>query len=187
MSFGIGLTPDMEDALAGGAALYLFAEIDHPDGVVHLWNGVGDVEWNGDTYSGKGALGWLSAQQQSTDLHIQDRVMTIRGVDPAELAFLTGNVRGRDALFWLGCLDRWGRVVPDPFVIDEIVMDSQTFPVSDRGEASIQIRGFSGLWTLERAQNIAWSTEEAKLTYPDETGFDMIPTLVNVEVKWKKN
>lgn len=184
MSVGVGLTARMQQAIKEGRPLYLLAAIDHPDGFVYLWSGTGDLVWDGNTYVGRGALGSLGQIEESSELEIGQRVMTLKGVDPEATQFLAANVRNRTATFWLACLDRQGKVIRDPYLLEEVLMDGQSLPVDEQGRVSVQITAYSGFWNLERAQDIAWSTEEAKLDYPDETGFDMIPSLVNKETKW---
>lgn len=183
MSFGVGVTARMQAALAAGAPLYLFADIDHPDGMVRLWSGTGDIVWDGETYIGRGRLGTLSQVESGSALQINDRLMTLAGVDPTQTQFLSADVRNRVASFALGCVEG-GKVVRDPYLIDEILMDSQSLPVNEGGQMMIQITGYSGLWTLQRPQNLAWSSEQAKTEYPDETGFDFIPSLTNKDTAW---
>lgn len=185
MSVGYGLTARMQKHIKAGGPLYLFGELDHPDGMVRLWTGIGDIEWNGETWLGRGKLARLGQVQSSEELMISDRVMSIVGVDPAQLSLLTGNVRNRVATFWIAGVDR-GRVIADPYLLDEVLMDAQAFPVDENGQASIVITGFSGIWTLERAQEIVWSSEEAKTEYPAETGFDLINELAQKEVRWTR-
>lgn len=186
MSFGVGLTASMQKALKEGVPVFLVGAIDHPDGMVRAWSGIGDLIWNGETFYGKGDLGGITQVSQSQELEIQDRTIYLRGVNPDQLAFVTSNVRNRIATFWLACVRAGNKIVRDPVLLDEMEMDGQSFPVDERGNAMIKITAFSGLWTLERAQNVAWSPEEAKRAYPEETGFDMIPTLQNREVLWKR-
>lgn len=183
MSFGIGVTARMQAALKRGAPIYLFADIDHPDGYVYLWSGTGDIVWDGRTYIGRGWLGALSQVEAGSALQINDRVLVLQGVDPTQTQFLSADVRNRIASFALGCVER-GKVVRDPYLLDEILMDSQSLPIDERGRMSIHITGYSGLWTLQRPQNLAWSSEQAKTEYPSETGFDFIPSMVNKDTKW---
>lgn len=173
----------MQAALDAGAARHLFAIIDHPDGMVYLWSGTGEIEWDGNTYLGRGALGGWGQVQSGSTLQISDRTLTLRGIDPEQTQFLSANVRNRIAQLYLGCVVD-GVVVPDPYLIEEVDMDSQSLPIDERGRMSVQITAYAGLTTLQRAQNKAWSSEEAKSVYPDEIGFDLIPQLQNKETKW---
>lgn len=175
----------MQAALGRGAPLYLFGQIDHPDGMVYLWTGIGSIEWDGNTYTGKGRLATIGQINKTQELTLDQRVMRLAAVNPDDLALLTAAIRNRTATIYLGAVED-GAVVADPYLLDEITMDSQSFPVDESGVASIQLTGFAGIWTLERALSIAWSSEEAKKEYPDETGFDLIPLLVNKDTSWKK-
>lgn len=185
MSFGIGLTARMQSALRRGLPLYLFGQIDHPDGFVYLWTGIGSIVWEGNTYIGKGRLASIGQISNSRELNIDQRVMRLAAVNPEDLTLLTGAVRNRTATIYIGAVEN-GVVVADPYLLEEITMDSQSFPVDDSGMVAVQITGFAGIWTLERALSIAWTTEEAIKEYPDETGFDLIPSLIDKDTSWKK-
>lgn len=181
------LTAAMQAGIEQGFPRYVFAEIDHPNGMVRAWGGVGDIEWNGSTWKGVGALGRLSQVERSTELQIADRTITLRGVDPDASNYLSGSVRKRVAKFWIALLHPVTRtVVPDPYLIDEVQMDSQSLSNGEDGNLEVNITGYSGLWTLQRAQNLAWSTEQAQAAYPGDTGFDQIPSLVNKDTKWRQ-
>lgn len=184
MSFNADLTARMQAALDAGAPYYLFADIDHPDGMVRLWTGIGLIEWDGETYIGRGRLGTLSQVETSSVLQIADRTLRLSGLDPTQGDFLSADVRGRVAEFAIGCVVK-GKVVRDPYLVDRVLMDAQKLPVDENGMVAVEISGFSGLWTLQRAQNLAWSAEQSKVDDPDETGFDFIPSLVNKDTKWK--
>jgi hypothetical protein len=48
----------------------------------------------------------------------------------------------------------------------------------------VSIIGRSGFYTLERNIDEAWTSEDQKTLYPNDTGLDMIPGLQNQDVIW---
>jgi hypothetical protein len=49
---------------------------------------------------------------------------------------------------------------------------------------AISITARTGFYTLERALDEAWTTEEQKLTYPTDSGLDLISGLQNQTIQW---
>ena len=47
----------LRQAILDGAPPCLLADIDHPDGMVHVWTGLGTLVYGGNTYLGVGILG----------------------------------------------------------------------------------------------------------------------------------
>jgi hypothetical protein len=75
-------------------------------------------------------------------------------------------------------------VVPDPYPILESQLDYQSMNADEAGSVTISITARSGFYSLERALDEAWSTEEQHLLYPDDSGFDMISGLTNQTLNW---
>lgn len=178
------LSDAMARAMKEGAPRALFAQIDHPSGTGYFFSGVGSRSWNGQTWKGTGTLGTVAPIQKSTDISVQDVTFTLSGVDADNLATLTEDVRNRLASVWLACFDKYDNVVVDPYKLVDAELDYQTLDISDDATATISITAHSGMYVLDRAVDEAWTPENQKLKHPDDAGLDMIPTLVNQDLRW---
>lgn len=178
------LTSRMADALRKRKPLALLAEIEHPDGAARFWTGIGPLSWNGYTWTGSGTLGSVAPIRHTSDLAIQEINFGLAGVDPAIVATLDDNVRNLAGLVWLACVGPGNSVIRDPFQIVDAVLDYQSFSASEEGTVAISITARTGFYTLERALDEAWTTEEQKLLYPTDSGLDLISGLQNQTIQW---
>jgi hypothetical protein len=178
------LTARMAAALRKRRPLALLAEIGHPSGIARFWTGIGKLSWNGYTWTGTGVLGTVTPIKHTSDLVIQEINFSLGGVDPTVVATLDDNVRNLSGKVWLACLAPGNSVVRDPYQIVDAVLDYQSFTASEDGNVGISITARTGFYTLERALDEAWTTEEQKLTYPGDSGLDLIPGLQNQDLQW---
>jgi hypothetical protein len=180
------MTKRMRDALRKGYPLALLSEIDHPDGLEHYWTGIGELEYGGNTYTGTGFLGSISQVKYTAEIAIQEVALKIRGLPADVAAQLTEEVRNRQALIHLACLDPRGRVVSDPYEVVDGLMDYQAFTAGDDGTVEISVFLRTGFYTLERSIDQAWTPEEHKTLYPTDVGLDLIPVLQNQDLVWTR-
>lgn len=181
------LTSRMAEALRSRQPLALIAEIDHPDGPGRFWTGIGKLNWNGVDWTGTSTLGSVTPIQHTSDLIIQEINFAIAGVDPAIVAQLNDNVRNRSGKVWLACLDDDHSVVRDPFQIVDAQLDYQSFSASDDGSVGISITARTGFYTLDRALDEAWTTEQQHLLFPDDSGLDLVSGLQNQTLQWTQS
>lgn len=178
------LTARMAEALKKRKPLALLAEIDHPSGAARFWTGVGVLSWNGFSWTGAGTLGSVAPIKHTSDLTIQEINFGLAAVDPAIAATLGDNVRNLSGKVWLACLGSGNSVIADPFQIVDAVLDYQSFSAAADGTVAISITARTGFYTLDRALDEAWTTEEQKLTYPTDSGLDLISGLQNQTIQW---
>lgn len=172
-------------------AMALLCEIDYAAGPVRLWSGIGALTWNGQTWTGAGTLGQITSSPRTTDLRIDEVRLSLAGVDPATANELSFDIRNRVAKTWIALVGLQRRVIGQPILLDDILLDYAMDAVGDDGLVTLTLVGQAGFWTLERASETAWSQEEAILTWgrdgfgnPIETGFDMIAALRTRDTKW---
>lgn len=177
----------MVQAIKRGAPRLVFAKIEHPDGDGYFHNGIGQIEYDGHVWAGGGSFVAVGPINRTSDVSIQEVNFTVSGISQEIVAGLNSDVRDRAGMVWLVCLDDAGKVIPDPYLMVETLLDNQSFKVEDDGSATITITARSGFYTLERAVDEVWSSENARKDYPLETGFDLIPSLQNKDIRWTPN
>jgi hypothetical protein len=178
------LTSRMADALRDRKPLALLAEIDHPDGAARFWTGVGKLNWNGFVWTGTSSLGSVTPIQHTSDLIIQEINFALIGVDPTIVATLNDNVRNLSGKVWLACMGPGNSVIPDPFQVVDAQLDYQSFSAAEDGTVGISITARTGFYTLDRALDEAWTTEEQHLIFPSDSGLDLISGLQNQSLQW---
>lgn len=181
------MTYRMAQHLRRRKPIALLAEIDHPDGCGRFWTGIGNLYWRGQTWVGSGALGTVTPVKQTSDLVIQEIQFRMSGISQDIAAKLNGDVRNRSGKVWLAGIGKGNTVISDPMLIADSELDYQAFDASEDGSVSVVITARTGFYTLERAIDEVWSTEDQKLRYPNDSGLDMIPALQNQDVQWTPN
>ena len=176
----------MARAVRKRSPLALLVEIDHPDGTVRYWSGIGTLDHGGYEWRGAGHLGSIQIAPRVTDLRIDEIKMSLRGIGPEDAVDVNMDIRNRKAWVWIAALDDAQHVIDDPLLIDEILLDYATDEIGEDGTVAITLTGQTGFWTLERTTEAAWSMEDAVARWGEgvETGFDYITSLRLKDTKW---
>lgn len=173
--------------LRKGGEVALLAYVDHPAATMkHFWSRSGDLVWKGDTYKGVGILGRISGISKTTTLEVKQITLSLRGVPPTSTEFLSATVRNRSVKIWLAAISR-NKVVGEPFLLIDDLMDFQKLRINDDGTATLEITINVGFWTIERAVNKAWTHEAQIAKFPDDTGLSQIPLLANKQSNWRQS
>lgn len=177
-------TPEMAEAIRSGRPKVPMIQVDHPSGMFRAWAGIGTLDYNGYPWTGAGNLISVAPVKATTDLQIQELKFTLSGVSQEMLALLEENVRNRIGTAWLACTDTRGQIIRSPWEMAECELDYQEFDADDDGTCKVSVIGRAGLYTLDRPLDEVMSPENQKLTYPDDTGFDLLPALQNKKTAW---
>ncbi|WP_448043820.1 hypothetical protein [Bradyrhizobium liaoningense] len=178
------LTPEMATALQDGKPRGMLVKIEHPSGTGYFATGVGKISWNGQTWLGTGKFGSVTPIKHTSDISVQDIAFSLSGIDPTVVAQLNDAVCNLSGQAWLFCLNDDGTVVRDPYQLIDSQLDYQKFDIDAEGKATISIIAHSGFYTLVRGSEEAWTPENQKLTYPTDTGLDMLYSLQNQDLQW---
>lgn len=185
--------PQLDHAFRTGKPRVLLCFIDHPDGVVRVWSRTGTrvftdtgvPEIDGYEWRGLGIAGRITGATSSVPLQIKQVTFELAGVPPKAAAYLSGKVRNRVGKVWFGALDG-RRLIPNPDLVVDSVLDYQKLAVQDNGTCTIRILGNIGFFNLTRASNRAWTHERQQIRFPGDVGLSLIPELGNKEVRWRK-
>ena len=151
---------------------------------LNLWSGVGEITFNGDVYTGTGALGGISAVEETEQTKAAGLVFSITGIPSSFISTALGeDYQGRTAKLWFGAMDAAGGLVVDPELLFVGRMDVMT--IDEDGEtATIKVSVENLLVALESTSERRYTPEDQKLDFPDDTGFDQVVALQDVTVTW---
>lgn len=181
------ITKAMCRALLARWPIVLLSEIHYEDTVLYLWSGTGELSFDDKTWLGLGIFGTVGPIRQTSDITIEDTTFRLSGVSEEAMVVLSAQVRNKPAKVWLACLTPDGKIVRDPYQIADMEIDYPTFDADDgNGSAAVGLVARSGFYTLERAIDEVWSSEDQRARYPDDTGMDLISTYANKEILWTR-
>lgn len=182
------ISANMASEFEGRNALpILLAQLEFDSETLYMWSGLGDLVWDGNTYTGAGSLINISTVQENQNLEAQGIVCSLSGVPSTLLAVaLQERSRGRPFRLWLGAIDEGNSpraLIDEPYRIFTGLMD--VMEISDDGEAAIiRLSVESSMLTARRAKIQRYTSEDQKKTYPTDLGLDFINQLQDKEVVW---
>lgn len=169
----------------------VLVKMQHPDGDVCLWDGVGQLDHDGQEWLGLGKLGAVSIGQSDVEVKIDDVVFTLSGIDEDYVGYLDQTVKGCKAWVWKAFIG------PDYKVrfqelLSECELDQPSFSIEPTGQATMSVVANGGFYFLEVQSKAVWDTEEQRNYLvslgedPDsDTGFDMMSELKNLTLAWE--
>ena len=166
--------------------LILLHEIDHPDGYVRAWSGVGSLSYATYSWFGFGDLVSIEGLGGSRKTEVRVVTATLAGVTPEQLSFVTKKVRGRLARLSLAALRTDQRAVNgDTFVLCQGLCDTQDHQIEQGRQAKIVITVNQPVFIMDRAPNLAWTPDWLKAEYGDDVvGLDDLPGVASRNESW---
>ena len=150
---------------------------------VLAWTGNGTITINSEEYIGVGTLMAIDAVSETASVQAKGVQVQLSGV-PNDLisAALNESYQGRDAIVYFGALSG-GAVVTSPYVAFKGFID--TMIISESAElATITLAAESRLIALEVAKVRRFTSEDQKIDFPDDKGFDFVAGLQDKEIVW---
>lgn len=162
------------------------AEFDSGD--LKLWTGVGEITFNGETYTGAGNFLAISESQETLGVEAQGATFTLTGVNQAIISiFLTEEIQNRQITCWKAIYDPSGSpvLIADPVVAFRGRMDVPQ--LNETGDTStIGVQAENRLIDLGRIKVRRYTPEDQKAFYAGDLGCDFVSTIQDVEIVWGK-
>jgi hypothetical protein len=183
-------------ASSGASAPVVFAVLTFANETLYLFGGVGSLVTAGPPYSalstfpygqtftGVGWLGKVSAIPQTTKVQAQNITLALSGIPSALVTEVTSQVRiTGTATIYLGFFNSSGALIPDPIQIFAGALDVPT--LDDSGETStISITCENPLLSLNLAPNRQFDDMDQQIYFPGDLGFSYVDSLENIPLYW---
>jgi len=183
------LTVGMAAAIAAGTVrpAILYEGVFVSGGVdqyLRLWTGVGDLSWNGYTWTGGGQLLAISPIEEASEVRAVGFTVTLSGMPSALIANALTNARqGKPGTLWLALFDSAGAVIADPYQLQGGRLDFTI--IEDNGDTcTIGAQYESRLVDLERPRERRYTHEDQQLDYPGDLGFEYVASLQDKQIVW---
>ena len=164
----------------------LFLEGVFASGTLRLCTGVESFVWAPYTWIGAGNLLQISEIQESSDVEATGFTISLSGQPSANIAIALASCRqGSICRIWLGALDADGALIADPVLLRRGRLDVPS--IDDTGEeCTISITYEDRLVDLERARERRYTTADQQIDYPEDLGFQFVPSLQDAVDVWGK-
>lgn len=185
------LTAGMQaEVVAGTVRPVILCDFVFDSGTMHVWSGLGQLSWSGNTYEGVGTFLQISAVAETSALRANGLTFSLSGLPPDEeeqsailVKALAENYQLRPCRVWLGMMDEDLDIIADPFLIFEGRMDTMTIH-DDPANPTIELTAEHHLVALERPHERRWTDEDQRVDFPTDRGFQFVSALQSKEIIW---
>ncbi len=186
MSAKRDLTAGMETAVTDDVVYpVIFMEGEFSTGWGRWWSGFGEYSWSGYTWVGLGGLVSMSTIKETASVSAQGFSIALSGQNPATLSLALQACRqGKVGRIWLAGFTAAGAMIADPYLLREGKLDVAG-GTEDGDQAIIKVSYEDRLIDLERAREYRYTTESQRLFYPNDLGFEFVPSLQDAFDVWK--
>ena len=162
----------------------VFLESEFASGTLRLWTGFGQIDWNGQTWTGGGTLLGISEITETADVRAVGITVSLSGMPASVISLVLGQARqGLPLTIYVAAMDAAGAIIATPYRSYQGRLDVPT--IEDGGETGIVAIAYENrLIDLERPRARRWTHEDAQIDHPTERGFEYISGLANREVYW---
>ena len=152
--------------------------------VLNIWNGIGDLAYGGNTYTGTGDLLSISQITETADIQASGINVSLAGVKSSLIVIAKDHdYQGRPLTVSLGAFDASGSLIADPVIVFSGFMDTMT--ISESGQYStISIAVENKLIAFERSKVRRYTAEDQKIDHPTDKGFEFVTAIVQKEIIW---
>jgi hypothetical protein len=165
------------------ASIFLAVDFDFPSGRIRLWTGWGDITINGNTFTGVGTLGEVSATPDRSQLVAERKSYKLSGVDPSLVPESDiDDCFGRSVIEYFGFLTESGQLVATP----EINWEGRIDGINrlDSAEPYIQVQAENRMVLLDRPNGWRYTHEHQQQFFAGDDGLKLIPSTITAEITW---
>jgi hypothetical protein len=162
--------------------MQVMVDLDFASGHVRAHDGIGPIEFGGNTYSGVGTFGSIDAVDEDSEIIAKPLKLTLSGVDASMIEIATaGDYQGRVATIYLGfCRESTNTLVADPEVAWEGYMDTMSVRLGKESFIELNCEH-----RLRREPRIArYTSADQQLAYPGDLFFDLVPKIPGYVGAW---
>jgi|SRR5579875_1566294 len=179
------LTSGMLAAIAAGEVRpIILVQATFASGAIYVWSGIGDLNWNGQTWKGLGQFGKITPINETTTGEARGMTLELSGV-PADLVGDALNEINAQSpvVIYVGFMDTSGNVIVNPEQRWKGLMDATH--IAEAGTtATLQINVESKLIDLGRARERHYTHADQQIDWPGDNGFVYVNGIQELDVIW---
>lgn len=141
-----------------------------------------DLDYNAETYLGRGYLASVSGASEGVDLRPQQASVSLSGIDRALLSSFTSNEYiNRAASISIAIIDLAGEVVSTIPILSGFMTD---LSVVYGSESSVKVTIEDQLALWNRPRSVRYTRAEQLKRNPNDKGFNFVLSIENKDIIW---
>jgi hypothetical protein len=178
------LDPNMQAALSAGVIVpAILCQLSFTSGTQYIWSGVGNLVWNGNTFTGVGTLGSIGAITEGTTVKANGTTVTLSGISASLYGDCMDDIQlGASASLWFALLSQ-GTIIGTPYMIFGGMVDQPT--VSEGADTiSITLDLETRLTNLQRPNMRRYTSADQRLLYPTDNSMQWVEQMNDEALIW---
>lgn len=169
---------------AAGAKPVFFVQIVFSNETIYLWSGFGSITWNGQSWTGMGWAGSISAIPETKAVAAQNIVLALSGI-PTQLVTdaLSHVQQPSQVTIWFGFLDASNNVIADPSECFNGHLDVPTL-TEGGSTCTLAISAENPLVDLARPPNQRYTDCSQQTDFAGDLGMSFVIPLENLLIVW---
>lgn len=174
-----------EASAASNRPIVLFSG-EFASSTLRLWNGYGDLSWDGNTWLGNGWFSGIEGGDETTELEAVDMTVMLSGISSAIVSLLLSDQKqGGLGKLYIGFLNSSGGVIADPYLWWQGgYSHAEISEASDQTMARLVYE--SVLVDMDRPREGRWTHDSQQDTFPGagDRGFEYVMAAANWSGQW---
>lgn len=163
--------------------IFNLVKLEFDSGDVTVWNGRGNIVFDGDTYTGIGDLGRVSGLEEGIEQRAFGIAMELGGVPASSLNLaLDEDLQNRKVQVWLGFFDSSYAIIADPMLAFRGRMD--TMDITLGKEATIVLTAESRLRDWGRPRIRRYTDADQQSRFSGDLFFQFVSDTTEKEIVW---
>lgn len=153
-------------------------------GTVRIWSGLGDLEWDGKSWSGVGSLLGMGSIDETREVVAGGTTISLSGVplDLVQVAIDEAR-QGLPGRIWVGLVSESGSIIADPVQAFSGRLDVPEI-TDDENTCTITISYESRLIDLTVPRTWRYTHESQQVLFPGDLGFEYVTAIQDREITW---
>lgn len=164
----------------------IFAFFDFETGPLYVWNGIGTISWNGESWRGLGEFGNVSGIAETTTTDSTGPTFTLSGAPSTMIALIfDDNFNGRAVKAWIGMRDtNTDVIIADPYPVFVGRMDKVEISKDDGTTCDISVTAESKNYAPNQADDRRFNDGDQQIDFPGDTGFAYLASTGQRIIPW---
>jgi len=149
-----------------------------------FWTGIGDLSWNGFTWTGAGELISVGQASEGSEMKAQGLTISLSGVPTELLALVFENLRqGQRVNVYIGTINNAGVLTANPAIYFSGRVDVPA--IADGGDtATISLQVENRFVDFEKNRSLFYTPQTQAIYFPGDRAFDQVTALQDQKIFW---
>ena len=151
---------------------------------LRLWNGLGDLTWNSNTWFGNGWFQGIEGGDETGEVEAVDMMVLLSGVPSSVISLAIGDQKqGAIGNLYLAMLDSNGAIIANPYLWWKGFYSHADIE-HDPGESTVKLYYDSPIVFMDRPKEGRWTNDQQVKAFAGDKGFEFVVAAADFDNNW---